>query len=360
MATKQVVFVQGGKTHEQSYPWMFFHFDPLKETNLGPVRLVFFDYPAGKMKTWNSWTPKRDRSAPPKADAEEDLIPTTFIRIDGETFGEERPSIIALYSWVKEQDPSSIISLQVFSHGWMGGPILWNSEEYFAPDGTWIRDDDTLPRDPNDTEFRVRDFFGSNPLAGSEGAKFSRAFAPDAFIKLWGCVAPDGLRPPVQNYKFSPRNEREKTANQAHLKNYTDSLSGCFALIMAVRLNLPVWASPLGWGSEPSNTVPTSYRAGVPNNLTVRYRGIFPPDLTKDQWWRVSWFFRNQDHGARFYRDVLKARIDATDYVEYTAGWFRDAQKLAQQTDDTSLLMSPRGLLEQLSDRIAALSSGLR
>ena len=355
-AAKQVVFVQGGKTHETAYPWMFFHFDPAKETNPGPVTLVFFNYPAGKIQTWKSWTPKRARVAPANPDTEEDLTPTVAIRQEDESLGEEKPSVLALYDWVKKQDAESIISLQVFSHGWMGGPILWNSYEYYGPDGAPIGNDYKLPRDPNDTEFRLRDFFGNNPLAGPEGAKFARAFASDAFIKLWGCVAPDGLRPPVQNYNFAARTDREKAANQAHLKNYTDSLASCFALVMAQNLKLPIWASPLGWGSDPSSTVPTSYRAGVAQNLNLSYRGTFPPDLTKDQWWRVSWFFRNQDRGAKFYQDVLKARTDAVDYIEYTARWFRDAQKLALGSTDTSPVTTPAVLQQQLNDRVTELN----
>ena len=93
---------------------------------------------------------------------------------------------------------------------------------------------------------------------------------------------------------------------------------------MAVRVNLAVWASPAGFGSEPGSTVPTNR-----GDLKVKYRGVFPPKLTKDRWWRVSWFFRNQDQGVKFYENVLKARIDAVDFVEHKKSWFEDAKRVA-------------------------------
>src|SRR6266581_278345 len=363
MATKQVVFVLGAHWNPgenyQEYPWMFFHFDPMKDVDPSPVTLVFFDYPNGKLKTWNRWVIKRGKKGPENPDSEVELLPKVKIRdyetniVDPHT---ERPSVLAFYDWVKKQEKGSIVSMQVFSHGWMGGPIIWDTGE-LGPAGESIDDDDTLNRDPHDTDFRVRDFFGSNPLAGAEGDKFAKAFAPAPLIKLWGCVAPDGLRAPVQNFKASPKNEQDKSANKAHLKDYIDAIEQCFAFNMAKQLKLPIWAAPLGWGSDPSSRVPIGYKGRQAINMNVTYRKKFPPDLKKDQWWRVSWFFRHQDKGVTFYRDVLKARIDATDYVEYTQAWLDEAKKLAIASLEPSLITSPRELQQQLIDRIDQLGS---
>ncbi len=90
--------------------------------------------------------------------------------------------------------------------------------------------------------------------------------------------------------------------------------------------------------------------------MTVKYRGVFPPDLKKDQWWRVSWFFRNQDGGARFYTDVLKAKLDAVDFVEFRKAWFDDAKRDATAALEPESPDSPRGLQRRITDRIESLS----
>ncbi|MEO7404557.1 MAG: hypothetical protein ABIU95_12895, partial [Burkholderiales bacterium] len=251
------------------------------------------------------------------------------------------------------QPKDSIQSLQVFSHGWQGGPIIWNSVE-FDPGGVRLDALDGQDRDPNDTEFRIRDFVGNNPLAGAEGTKFAEAFATDAFIKLWGCVAPTGVRPHMQRYIGSPKGSRGDAARKLHLQNYLDAIGNSYPMEMAIRLNLSVWAAPIGFGSEPGTSVPTNRG----RNLNVKYRGVFPPDLNKDQWWRVSWFFRNQDRGVRFYQDVLKARVDAVDFVEHKKSWFEDAQRVAAASLEPGPVDSPMDLQRRLTDRIDALGVG--
>jgi hypothetical protein len=355
VATKTVVFVQGGKKHEETYPWMFFHLDPHTEPPAEPVDLVFFDYPAGKLKVWKNHLLKRGKAPVTAPDSETELTPKVKIRlVHGTTddAGPDRASVLALYEWVKKQPKSSIRSLQVFSHGWQGGPILWGSFE-FDTDGDQLNPLDGKDRDPHDTDFRMRDFVGSNPLAGAEGKKFAEAFEPDALIKLWGCVAPVGVRGQMQRFIHAPRGSRGDAARKAHLQNYLDSIGNSYPMEMAVRLDLAVWASPLGYGSEPGAKVPTNR-----GELKVKYRGVFPPDLKKDRWWRVSWFFRNQDRGVTFYQDVLKARIDKVDFVEHKKAWFEDAKRAATASLEPGPVDSPLGLQRRLTDRIEALGIG--
>jgi hypothetical protein len=356
---RQVILVQGGKKNEAVYPWMFFHFDPTTGVDPGTVDLVFFDYPAGKLKTWKSWDKKRGRAPTAQPDSEEELTPKLHYRKDdGELdTGPERASVIALYDYVKKQPKGSIRSLQVFSHGVIGGPILWNSYE-FGPDGEDL-DSVVLPRDPNDVDFRVRDFFGSNPLSGDEGTKFAQAFTTDALIKLWGCVAPSGVRGHIRGYFAAPKGTAGDAKRQAHLKLYNELIGGSFAMQMALALHLSVWAAPLGYGTLQGTVVPTDYTDGaVSDSLNVKYKGEFPPDLKKDQWWRVSWFFRNQDRGAEFYRDVLKARLDATDYVEHKQLWFDDAEKRATASLEPNPVATPADLQQRLVDKIPTIGQG--
>lgn len=353
MPAKTVVFVQGGKADEADYPWMFFHLDPHTEPAVGSVDLAFFDYPAGKLKIWKNHLLKRGKAPAQAPDLETELIPKVNIRLQSGSIdtGPGRASVIALYDWVKSQPKGSIRSLQVFSHGFIGGPIIWDSYEFDAS-GNEMDPRDGRDRDANDTDFRIRDFVGNNPLAGAEGKKFADAFALGAFIKLWGCVAPVGVRSPLRRYMRAPKGSRGDSTRKAALQSYLDSLEESFPMEMAVRLNLTVWASPLGYGSEPGVKVPTNC-----GELSVKYRGVFPPNLQKDRWWRVSWFFRNQDRGAAFYRNVLKAQIDAVDFVAYQTSWLDDAKRVASASAEPEGVDSPMTLQRRLTDRVEAWKS---
>ena len=363
---KTHVFVQGGKANEASFPWRFFHLHPTKEPTPESVDLVFFDYPAGQRKTWKNLLLKRGEEPKKPPDTTEELKPKVKIRLhtgDLDDAGPDRASVIALYDWVKTQPKGSISSLQVFSHGWMGGPILWNSSE-FDTNGVQLGALDQRARDPNDTDFRIRDFYGTNPLAGDEGRKFADAFAGDALIKLWGCVAPPGPRDILRQYTTAPKGTKGDDARKAALRGYLPLLANSFPMKMATQLNLSVWASPLGYGSEPSDKVPTN-RSSDPecssadpdsHCMSVKYKGTFPPDLNKDQWWRVSWFFRNQDGGARFYTDVLKANVDAVDFVEHKGTWFEDISKQAFPKLPTGDVDTPTDLQRRVRNQTDALN----
>ena len=175
-------------------------------------------------------------------------------------------------------------------------------------------------------------------------------------IKLWGCVAPAGVRGHLRNYFRAPKGQAGDAVRQAHLKNYVDLVGGSFPMQLALALNLPVWAAPLGYGSQPGTVVPTNYTGGrVSASFKVKFRGTWPPDLKQDQWWRISWFFRNQDRGAEYYRDVLKARIDAVEFVEYKKSWFDDAEQRASASLEPGPIPSPADLQDRLTTRIADL-----
>jgi hypothetical protein len=363
MANKQVIFVQGGRRNEAVYPWMFFHFDPHRDADPGPVDLVYFDYPDGKLKIWRNWNKKRGKPPQAEPDTEEELVPKVKIRLNtGELDpGPERASVLALYDYVKKQPKESVRSLQVFSHGWFTGPILWNSSER-GPNGEGIADDVSKPRDPNDVDFRARDFHGSNPLAAGEGVKFAQVFTSDALIKLWGCLPFPvirgfiGPRAHIQNYFSAPKGGKGDAAREAHLKSYLQLVGGTFPMQMALILNLPVWASPFGYGSNGGTVVPTAYApdGSVSKSFTTKYKGTFPPNLKADHWWRVSWFFANQDRGDELYRDVLKARIDAVHFVEHRKSWYEEAEKRLGASAEPNPVPTPTDLQQQLQDRISA------
>ena len=348
--TPTVVFVQGGKKDEVQFPWMFWHLDPRSDPPAQKVNLAFFDYPAGQLKIWKDHVLTRGKAPAKAPDEVSDLTPKVKIRRSDGTVdedGPDRPSVIALYDWVKKQTPSSIISLQVFSHGQIGGPIIWNSFE-FDTDGNQMTSLSDGPRDPHDTDFRVRDLREPNPLGGSEGQKFAAAFAPGAFIKLWGCLAPHGVRAIVQRYWRAGKGDKGDAARWAQLDAYLDWMAASYAMEMAARLNLAVWAAPIGWGSDPNRRVPAGN-----GHLNVTYRGRFPPNLDKDQWWRVSWFFRHQDRGVKLYQDVLKARVDALDYVEHKRSWYDDARRDLTVPGEADPFDAPMELQRRLQSQVS-------
>jgi len=366
---RTVVFVQGGRANEASHPWRFFHLHPTTEPAPESVDLVFFDYPAGQRKTWKNLLLKRGEPPPQAPDTVEDLTPKVKIRLLGgatDDSGPDRASVLALYDWVKLQPKASIQSLQVFSHGWQGGPILWGSYEYDEEGRRRLDPLDGSERDPQDTDFRIRDFYGTNPLADAEGRKFADAFASGAFIKLWGCVAPLEPRAMLRLYTQAPSGEKGDASRMAGLRGYLAGLANSYPMKMATQLNLSVWAAPLGYGTDPGSKVPTNRASDPPCSpakptshcMTVKYKGKFPPNLNEDQWWRASWFFRNQDGGARFYTDVLKAKIDAVDFVEHSGTWFTDIARSAfpqLDPDSSDAVDTP----QDLQRRIDAQAQGL-
>ncbi len=123
MAKKKVVFVRGGAHVDADRPWTYFHFHPSQDKKLDPVDLVLFDYADGVRRTSTIWDQKRDRT--PKGFSEDPLGPQVKVRLsDRQTLGEERPSILGLYEWIKLQPKESIISLQFFTHGGMKAPLF--------------------------------------------------------------------------------------------------------------------------------------------------------------------------------------------------------------------------------------------
>lgn len=179
--------------------------------------------------------------------------------------GPERASVLALYDCVKKQPKECVKSLQVFSHGWIGGPIIWNSSE-FAPDGSSLATDFAADRDPHDVDFRIRDFQGNNPLAGAELTKFKQAFTSDVFIKLWGCVAPRGVRAHIRSYFKAPKGSEGDAARQAALRLYLGMVEVSFPMQLAHELELPVWSvgSSATRTAAPSCTGTCSRRASMP------------------------------------------------------------------------------------------------
>ena len=84
--------------------------------------------------------------------------------------------------------PGSIVALHFFCHAWDGGPLLVNTDQqypygYGQPQGHL--------RDPGDKDGRSFDFSPDNMPRADD---FKAAFAAEASIKLWGCLAVSDYR----------------------------------------------------------------------------------------------------------------------------------------------------------------------
>src|SRR5918994_3373013 len=109
-------------------------------------------------------------------------------------------SVLDIYRAVQKvgvDAPNTLAELSIFSHGWLGGPILVNSDD----DGmaTFIGPLSSAPplrfrlpsgaRDPDDMDPRPTDFTPPTMDAVALG-NFQNAFSKDGYIWIWGCAFP--------------------------------------------------------------------------------------------------------------------------------------------------------------------------
>jgi hypothetical protein len=91
-------------------------------------------------------------------------------------------SIVTLYKYldaVGKADPGRVKEVHIFTHSWIGGPILFNTTEDPA-----VR---PMPRrDPNDFDARSKDFNTTNMTGWPD---VSKALARNGRWHIWGCSA---------------------------------------------------------------------------------------------------------------------------------------------------------------------------
>jgi hypothetical protein len=128
---------------------------------------------------------------------------------DGSTHNRFKPgqwgtaSILDVYSTVREiatSTPGTLAELSFFSHGWMGGSILVNSDDDrtalvpvpsvgTAPGIVLLTASGTM-RDPDDMDPRPQYDFVAPTMDAAALGLFQKAFAADGFVWLWGCSFP--------------------------------------------------------------------------------------------------------------------------------------------------------------------------
>ncbi len=95
-------------------------------------------------------------------------------------------SIVHAYRYVQDLGVAaagSLLRFDIFSHAWVGGPIMidtWQAPDF---DAGGAREGE---RDPGDKDGRSKDFSSTNMTRRGD---FKKAFAADAVAKMWGCQA---------------------------------------------------------------------------------------------------------------------------------------------------------------------------
>lgn len=118
-------------------------------------------------------------------------------------------SIANIYDYIENLGKTakgSLVEMHIFSHAWIGGPILVNTMEYYEWDSAsskwqWLNDGKYLDKDGRPEDFDS----GISVIANL--ADFKAAFATDAFSMIWGC-----------NAYASPKQIINQTRNSKHYK----------------------------------------------------------------------------------------------------------------------------------------------
>ena len=109
-------------------------------------------------------------------------------------------SILDIYKAVQRvgiNAPNTLAELSIFSHGWMGGPILVNSFDDNRVNLIIPPSSVPLPfplpsgaRDPDDMDPRASKDFIPPTMDAVALSNFQHAFSKDGYIWIWGCAFP--------------------------------------------------------------------------------------------------------------------------------------------------------------------------
>jgi len=157
---------------------------------------------------------------------------------DGEwTFNEEQEgflSITHVYAAVREigvDSPNTLHELSIFSHSFIGGPILVNSDQINTSGGH---------RDIHDLDARFHDFQLPR-MSISHQTQFANAYHPDGHNWIWGCFAAIPFRGIMRELMAQP-NFRSTGLLDSEKFRLT-KLSALHRKILEVRLGITIAAS---------------------------------------------------------------------------------------------------------------------
>ena len=116
--------------------------------------------------------------------------------------GADSISITHVYRHMEESGksrPGTVTEFSIFSHSWVGGPIMFNTgERAVYKFGGALKEE----RDPLDHDARFwKDF---NPTNMPNLPDFMAAFSATCFIKIWGCLAVTVYRNMINKARKAP------------------------------------------------------------------------------------------------------------------------------------------------------------
>jgi hypothetical protein len=201
-----------------------------------------------------------------------------WLTVDRERTGTHRYdpnsiSILDLYGYLNSVgalSPGIVQEAGIFSHAWVGGPIIRN---------TYDQSGSATVRDPDDRDARPKDWNATGVMASYP--KLGSAFSIGARFQTWGCNHPVLIRaqiqaaltrlhqrtPPFPRTKLfsaaSSYKDHEKkvhfeieTASLDHLRfaisRYFNAPGGAWSYLGAAvhYLSIPCWGAPIGAGSN--------------------------------------------------------------------------------------------------------------
>ncbi|GIK73611.1 MAG: hypothetical protein BroJett021_25990 [Chloroflexota bacterium] len=235
-----------------------------------PITLYVFDYcpnSSGRVLVYDNWQGGR----PQKPTRTQPI--STYA-----TLTDFYNNIIA----IGESEPGTVTELHFFTHGDPSCGIVL---------GPW-------------SECTKTEFDRVLGKGTKRGDNFSKAFQPGALIKLWGCASGvDG--PKVKQLTLGYWKTDSKTRRRAIQQRVESYIRGMYAWRLSFLLDQTVWATPYGWSSA----------MGLPPRAAYfDYWDVEFGPRSDSMWWRVSPLFV-AGRGAKFYREVLKTKIDPVGYV---------------------------------------------
>lgn len=257
------------------------------------LKFTLFDVKAGTVRInelgasgRRSWTDatKLDTSVTPPT-----TVPLRFTGVSAANYattttGEENHftknpagvmSITDVYEYVQAigagRDKGTLVELDFFSHGWMGGPVLVNSFQANPHDPA---------RDPDDKDPRLFKDFTAPTMDAAKLTNFGAAFDPAGVIWTWGCsFAKDYLEILTEFRRKKPKDtplRKLKDSDTFSLEFVEDlGVKGGKAIFDAVMQDLPGGAPP----SSPKPGKPVKPRSYTVTKSLADLKTIFKHDM---------------------------------------------------------------------------------
>src|SRR5581483_7405348 len=185
---------------------------PLSSLIATAPRFVLFDVKSGRVRRLEATAPKGDwvwaevSRFTPVSGANYSGATTRHVFDQNQSGTMSITDVYAHVRGIGRTEPGSLAELSFFSHGFVGGPILVNSDDMSGS---------ATDRDPNDRDGRMFKDFRAPTMDDAARAEFAGAFAHDAFVWIFGCAFASSPRQ-VLHQLLRSRRYRETPLGRLH------------------------------------------------------------------------------------------------------------------------------------------------